>query len=254
MMTNTQGLDVSKWQGAMDWQKARQAGCRFVYLKATEGTAYQDPTFLDNQENARAKGFLVGPYHFVHPGMRADDQVANIVKTVDPVKAYLHMPIALDCEAHDQQDRDVITAVIQNMAKALEKHYGRKPAIYTRASWWDYNTLPWSGWAQFPLWVAHWDISKPTLPRDWKASTWTFWQYSGGNNGRGAEYGASGSKSIDLNAFPGDYDALVKWCSLGIPPVDPPPALTLEQRVADLERRVEELEANWTEQVDNIKL
>lgn len=61
---NTQGIDVSRYQGNIDWAKVKASGMTFVFIKATEGQTYTDPNFQTNVTGALAAGMLVGTYHF----------------------------------------------------------------------------------------------------------------------------------------------------------------------------------------------
>src|SRR5512143_3772416 len=61
-----QGIDVSYWQGDIDWMQARNAGVRFAYIKATEGGDVVDPKFLQNWQNAKNAGVVRGAYHFIY--------------------------------------------------------------------------------------------------------------------------------------------------------------------------------------------
>lgn len=61
---NTQGIDVSRYQGNIDWAKVKASGITFVFIKATEGRTYVDPNFEKNVTGALAAGMMVGTYHF----------------------------------------------------------------------------------------------------------------------------------------------------------------------------------------------
>src|SRR5688572_19092347 len=61
-----QGIDVSYWQGDIDWNTVRGAGIRFAYIKATEGGDHVDPKFLDNWYAAKQAGLARGAYHFIY--------------------------------------------------------------------------------------------------------------------------------------------------------------------------------------------
>ena len=65
------GIDVSKWQGEIDWRKVTDAEVRFAYIKATEGTGYTDPCFTANWQSAQSAGLLRGAYHYFHPRLDA---------------------------------------------------------------------------------------------------------------------------------------------------------------------------------------
>jgi lysozyme len=61
-----QGIDVSYWQGDIDWLKVREAGVHFAFIKATEGGDHLDPKFLENWEGAKRVGIARGAYHFIY--------------------------------------------------------------------------------------------------------------------------------------------------------------------------------------------
>ncbi|MBS3817340.1 MAG: amidase domain-containing protein, partial [Candidatus Thermoplasmatota archaeon] len=65
--TNVDGIDVSHWQGDIDWNSVYGDGYRFAFCKATEGTSYVDDTFTTNMDNGTDAGVYMGPYHFAHP-------------------------------------------------------------------------------------------------------------------------------------------------------------------------------------------
>ena len=62
-----QGIDVSHFQGAVNWSLAAGSGVQFAYMKATEGTTFVDPQFSSNYSGSAAAGLLRGAYHFAHP-------------------------------------------------------------------------------------------------------------------------------------------------------------------------------------------
>ena len=59
------GIDVSNWQGYIDYSQVKASGVEVVYIKASEGTTFKDPYFEYNYENAKANGLKVGFYHFL---------------------------------------------------------------------------------------------------------------------------------------------------------------------------------------------
>jgi lysozyme len=76
------GIDVSKWQGEIDWSKVANSGVRFAYIKATEGTGYTDPCFAVNWQSAKSAGVLRGAYHFFHPRLDARSQAKTFYATL----------------------------------------------------------------------------------------------------------------------------------------------------------------------------
>ena len=221
------GLDVSVHQGRMDFAKAKAAGARFVYARASLADTYDDPRFFEHIQGARAAGLPCGAYHVVAPDRSASAQIGNFLSLVDQVE--LQLPPVLDCELDRKQSVATITANIRDCIVALLSR-GLRPIIYTRASWWNIYVKHAALWKQYDLWTAHYTtLPKPLIPVDW--SKHLIHQYSADGNLRGAEFGAQ-SKSIDLNRFNGDEAAFLAWSGQTAPP---PPALTIEQRVDRLE-------------------
>lgn len=241
------GIDVSKWQGQMDWQKAKNAGVRFAIVKMSEYVI--DERFIENWQNTQGLGIRRQPYHFFHPGrIDVDDQVTvttGLLKKYgdpDPLNVFdgegnLQQGkriLWLDCEVSDGRLSDYISSrirafIIQFKAKRPDLEVG----IYTSPGWWNGNTLTASYWKLQPLWIANWGVTKPYMPRDWKH--YALWQWSGGANGRGKEFGAGGALSIDLNWYNGTEAQFGGDDN----PLPPPSSLTLEERVARLESACE---------------
>src|SRR5689334_1580650 len=80
-----QGIDVSHYQGVIDWNQVAEAGTAFVFIKATEGTSYVDPQFQDNWSGAKAAGLLRGAYHFFQPGEDPQQQAEYFLSVVQTV-------------------------------------------------------------------------------------------------------------------------------------------------------------------------
>jgi lysozyme len=73
------GIDVSHWQGQIDWKKVKASGVDFVYVKATEGGGYVDSWYERHIAGAIAAGLTCGSYHFFQPGDSVAKQVDNFV-------------------------------------------------------------------------------------------------------------------------------------------------------------------------------
>lgn len=80
------GCDVSSWQHPenrpIDWEKAREDGCTFAVVKATQGTGYTNPWLARDLDDARAAGLLVGAYHFFAVGVDAAEQATHFVSSL----------------------------------------------------------------------------------------------------------------------------------------------------------------------------
>lgn len=90
-----QGLDVSRYQGRIDFVAARNSGTRFVFMKGTEGSDYLDPNFRENWRRARHAGMPHGAYHFMTWCSLAREQaewfVQNIPADIDALPPVLDL-------------------------------------------------------------------------------------------------------------------------------------------------------------------
>nr|WP_133884396.1 lysozyme [Glycomyces sp. NRRL B-16210] len=206
------GIDVSHYQGSINWTSVRNAGIQFAYIKATEGTSYKDPQFNTNYPAAHAAGVIRGAYHFARPNASSGAVQANYFASNGGAWSAdnLTLPGALDIEAPPSGAAcyGLSTTQMRNWIQDFHNTYksrtGRDPVIYTTASWWNSCTGSWTGMAtQSPLWVAHWGVSSPNLPAGWSSTTWTCWQYTDS----GSVPGISGA--VDRNYFNGARDRLL---------------------------------------------
>ena len=183
----TVGIDVSKWQGAIDWQAVAGAGYQFAIIKATEGTNYVDPYFATNWEGAKAAGLLVSAYHMLWPSLSAEKQAEHFLATLGERKA--DFPLVLDAERPAVGN---IGAFVEEMALAVEAADNRKPFIYTARNYWNAHVGWAPGWSEYPLWVADYDAAAPAMPGGW--NDWACWQYS--NTGKVP--GIAGNVDLDV--------------------------------------------------------
>lgn len=124
----TRGIDVSKYQGNVNWTKvAKDSTIRFVYVKATEGTSIQDPYYKTNISKAKKAGLLVGSYHLYSSKTTAYQQMANIRKVIKKKEQDL-IPV-LDIEGHHSGRLNM--ARVDKLLELMESEFGVKPMIYT---------------------------------------------------------------------------------------------------------------------------
>jgi GH25 family lysozyme M1 (1,4-beta-N-acetylmuramidase) len=176
------GLDVSHWQGVIDWARVGTTPRRFVFVKATDGDGTVDPTFVTNRDGAKANGLMVGTYHFARPDPSQGDaqtEARFFVNQVDPAAGDL-LPV-LDIEVSGGLNQTEMTHWAQHWVAVVRRLTGVTPLVYTSPNGWltrfgDTTALADDG---SPLWVAHWDVPSPTLPaEDWGGKGWVVWQHS----------------------------------------------------------------------------
>jgi len=131
-----QGIDISKYQGDIDWARARKDGIRFAYLKVSEGGDRVDDRFYDNWAGAAAAGILRGAYHFMYWCRTASEQAVWFAQAVPQDASQL--PPVLDLEWNNESPtcskhlpRDEALPEIRKMLEIMEYRTGKRPVIYT---------------------------------------------------------------------------------------------------------------------------
>jgi lysozyme len=203
-MSRAPGIDVSRWQGEIDWARVAVAGYRFAVIRATVGNYYTDPRFYVNWEGAWHADLLLSAYHVVAPEIPADSQVERFFEVLSGRSS--DFPLVLDVELSRDVGPEGITASIVECADLVEREDGRKPIIYTARWFWDNNVLEMVDWSDYDLWVAHYGVDSPALPAGW--DRWRLWQYS--DHGQVPGIGPA----TDLNWFSGSYDDLLAYVSV----------------------------------------
>lgn len=194
-----QGIDVSTWQGSIDWNKVRNAGIKFAMLRATFGTDGVDNRFLENIKNAPAAGILCGAYHYSYAKTEdeARAEAAHFLKTIAPYQ--FPYPVAFDIESGSLAGlgKNKLTDVVVAFLEAV-KDAGYYPCLYSNLNWL-VNYLDASRInGHYDIWLAQWN-DKPTYDGDFG-----IWQYTSD----GTVSGISGRVDRDISYR--DYDKLIK--------------------------------------------
>ena len=167
------GIDVSHFQGVIDWTTVAAAGIDFAFIKATEGLDDVDPRFRQNWQESGAAGLLRGAYHFLHPNLDAAKQAAHFLSVVSLDEDAL--PPALDVEVTNGVGPAALTACVQTWLDTVAAAVHCKPVVYTDPWFWRENVA--ANLDTYPLWLACY-AAQPELPPGWQC--WTFWQHSQG--------------------------------------------------------------------------
>src|SRR3974390_312346 len=195
--TTVKGMDISHYDGTIDWPTAKAGGISFAFAKATESTNFTDPTFATNWAGMKAAGVVRGAYHFFHADVDPMQQATYVLGVVGTLEAG-DLPIVLDLETTNGQTEATIAANAATFLKAVTQATGKTAIVYTSPSFLsDFSAL-----APYTLWVANWGVSCPNLPAAW--STWGFWQ----NSDTGSVSGVTGASAVDLDFFNGSLSQL----------------------------------------------
>ncbi len=169
-----EGIDVSGWQGNIDYAKVASSGIQVVYMKVSEGINFVDPYFEQNYENAKANGLKVGFYHYLtaRSNEAAIEQARFFVSTIAG-----KMPdckLAMDFESFGNLNTQQINEIGYTFMQTVQNLSGKEVVIYSDT----YNARSVFGGAltNYPLWVAQYEVEEPTPNGNWE--TWAGWQYS----------------------------------------------------------------------------
>lgn len=197
-----EGIDISHWQGSVDFAKVRGAGKRFVVAKATEGIGFTDVNWTKYRTNAQAAGLVVTGYHFARPDGNPTKPREEARWFVSQLNLQPGMIVpALDLERGGGLGKTALTAWVQAWLDEVYLLTGARAMIYVSPSFWrnylgDTRTFADQGYDV--LWVAHWGVSSPSVPAsNWGGKGWTFWQYTSD----GTVPGIDGR--VDLNRYNG---------------------------------------------------
>lgn len=215
------GIDVSRHQGSWRWEdialyadkkgevyvSGAQAGAElqpalFVIMKATEGSDIVDPKYAENVVQAREGRMIKGAYHFMTTLSDIDTQIENFIKNAVVEKG--DFPPVLDIETPHKRVAEVGEENIRNMAlkwlRAVEKHYGVRPVIYTNDLFRKkYLDIP--EFRKYDFWLARYSAKGP------ESGEWLLWQFTQTGRPRGM------SGHTDINIFDGSLADFRKYIS-----------------------------------------
>jgi lysozyme len=169
------GVDVSYYQGRVDWAAARAHGVDFAFARAADGRDLRDPAFAANWQGMRAAGVIRGAYQFFRPAQDPTAQAAVFLREIEAGGGMRpgDLPPALDLETADGVAPAVVRARARVWLARVEAALGRTPIVYTSPGFWD-EVGDDAAFGRYTLWLAHWETPCPALPGSW--SRFRFWQ------------------------------------------------------------------------------
>jgi GH25 family lysozyme M1 (1,4-beta-N-acetylmuramidase) len=167
------GLDVSYHSGGVDFHGARAAGHGFGFTLATAGEDFRDPLLPSHWARLAEAGLHRGVYHFFvaadDPASQAEWFLSQLALEEGDLPPVVDIETLGDDPPHDLADR------LRLFLETVEAEVGARPILYTGPAFW--NRHLGEGFGEYPLWIAHYDVPQPTVPRGWTG--WTFWQWKG---------------------------------------------------------------------------
>lgn len=204
-----EGIDVSSYQGEIDFKKVKEDGIEVVYIKASEGTYYIDPYLERNYKMAKENGLKVGLYHYVVA--RTEEQARREAQffVARASGKNLDCKLAMDFESFGNLTKSEINRIGLVFLKEVERLSGKKAILYSNAytasNIWDGENT------NYPLWVAEYEVERPVNSGTW--DSWAGWQYTDVGEVRG------------INGYV-DRDKFTKKVFLDdtsvVPPINPP--------------------------------
>lgn len=198
------GVDVSRWQANIDWNTLRKNGANFAYIKATDGGDHLDPMFRTNWDRAKAAGLKRGAYHFFYwcrvASEQADWFIRNVPKDPDALPPVIDVEYNGESSCRFRLSPEKAREKMQVFMDRLERHYGKRPVIYTAPDFYKDNLR--GHFLDYPFWLRS-VAAHPS--KTYPGRKWVFWQYSGS----GLSQGVNGK--IDLNVFYGSVKDWQRW-------------------------------------------
>ncbi len=200
-----QGIDISRYQGLIDWDQVRRSGVRFAFMKVSEGGDHLDKKFYRNWEAAARAGIVRGVYHFMYWCRTADEQAIWFSHAVPQDRTQL--PPVLDLEWNPSSrscpngvPRQVALAKIRKMLQVMEYHTGKQPIIYTDINF--HRDVLEGELKGYEFWLR----SVAAEPHErYRDRPWMFWQYTATGRVPGIE------GDVDRNAFNGSESDWIRW-------------------------------------------
>ena len=170
-----QGIDISHYQGDIDWKKLKKSNIEgspveFVIIKATEGNTLIDPYFNENFSQAKEYNFIRGAYHFFVPSVPADEQARHFLSCVKLESG--DFPPVLDIEHIGNLSRTQVRSEVLTWLRIVETHYQVKPILYTNYKF-KLEYLNDSIFDSYPYWIAHYYVDTIRYKGKWK-----LWQHT----------------------------------------------------------------------------
>lgn len=196
------GVDVSHYQGEIDWQELAAQDISFAYIKATEGTTYTDECFKKNWAAASETELAVGAYHFFSFSSPGKNQAEHFIEIVGSLSGKLIPAVDVEYYGSEQPDKEAVIQELTDLLKTLEEMYDVKPVIYTTYT--AYHDFIKGNFDEYPLWIRNVYFT----PNLGLLGKWSIWQYTD----REILDGYSGEERyIDVDVFGGNEEEWKAW-------------------------------------------
>ena len=190
----TFGIDVSRFQGDINWQLVANANVKFAYIQISRSLTDIDAKFAYNWKRAKEVGILRGAYQRFQPGQDVIGQAKLFLEKLGPFQPG-DLPPLLDVEDANGLTATQIAQRVRQWIDYVEPVVGVKPIIYTGFYFWR-DSVGGADFKDYPLWIANYSATCPLVPETW--TRWAFHQYSSTVTLPGIT-----ANTVDVNKFNG---------------------------------------------------
>lgn len=167
------GIDVSKYQGKIDWEKvASDPKIQFVYIKATEGARQVDNKYHDYVDDARKEGLKIGSYHYFIGRKPAKDQFRNFKKHIDKHTQDLIPMVDVEEAGNSSISRDELQRKLNEFMQLVKSEYGKYPLLYSQYGFYKEKLSP--EFDKYFLFIARYGKNPPTLNSFGRHNIWQY--------------------------------------------------------------------------------
>lgn len=169
-----EGIDVSEFQGDIDFKQVKDYGIEVVYIRSSASHSYIDAKFERNYREAKANNLKIGFYHYVTARTveEAREQARFFASVIAGKEA--DCLLAMDFEVFTGLNKEEVNVISEAFLKTLEELTDKKTIVYSDA-YNAYRTFDDRIYRNYPLWIAEYDVKEPEV-RNW--DTWYGWQYT----------------------------------------------------------------------------
>jgi GH25 family lysozyme M1 (1,4-beta-N-acetylmuramidase) len=221
------GIDISgRWDGNVDFSATKRAGATFVIIKCIDGTV---PTRLwrENRIRAFTAGLFVGEYAWLYrdANVPCKDQARATWELIKNEPKQIPVCIDFEWTRFMGTPANPNYSDLDKWATEFTRLSGYKPGFYSAAGYMnDLGAMPLSLRSKFShIWIANYDVPKPTMPKGFTPDAWQFWQFAATGEAAVIAPNDTGKQETDLNYWNGDLATFQKYFGLGETNPEPSP-------------------------------
>jgi GH25 family lysozyme M1 (1,4-beta-N-acetylmuramidase) len=202
--STVKGVDVSYYDGDVDWSATKANGVDFAFVRVSDGLTFHDPDFVQNWQGTKTAGVIRGAYQFFRPEDDPTEQADLVISSIGGKYTPGDLPPVIDVEVSDGYGPSALAAKITTWVDRVQTALGVRPIVYTGTYFWEDQVGGASGFGEDPMWLARYTAC-PSVTSPW--TTWTFWQYTDTGSIGGID------DAVDTNRFDGTLDQLTAFAN-----------------------------------------